>query len=96
MNLIRKTACCVIASLLLTAADTAAATDQAPAKVSQTDKKTTTLNSETAPAQKGPIAHFSETSHKFEPVVEGFKVSHDFILQNKGTVPLHIKKVKTG
>ncbi len=33
---------------------------------------------------------------EFEPVVEGAKVTHDFVIQNKGTGPLNIERVKTG
>jgi hypothetical protein len=37
-----------------------------------------------------------QASYQFEPVAEGTKVVHDFILQNKGTAPLEIIKISTG
>jgi len=43
-----------------------------------------------------PSAFFQETQYAFEPVLEGTEIMHDFILQNKGTAPLEIKKVRTG
>lgn len=47
-------------------------------------------------AQKSPSAFFPANSYEFEQVVDGSKVMHDFIIQNKGTAPLIIEKVKTG
>lgn len=44
---------------------------------------------------QSPSAFFPATSYEFEPVVDGTKVLHDFIVQNRGTVPLKIEKVKT-
>jgi len=35
-------------------------------------------------------------NYKFEPVVDGVQVRYDFVVQNKGTAPLHITKVRTG
>ena len=34
--------------------------------------------------------------YDFEPLPEGSEVVHNFIIQNKGTAPLIIEKVKTG
>ena len=45
---------------------------------------------------KAPVAVLPEPTFKFEPVVEGTQIQHDFILQNKGTAPLVIKNVRTG
>ncbi len=47
-------------------------------------------------AQKSPSAFFPANSYEFEQVVDGTKVMHDFIIQNKGTAPLIIQKIKTG
>jgi hypothetical protein len=47
-------------------------------------------------AQKSPSAFFPANSYEFEQVVDGAEVMHDFIIQNKGTAPLIIEKVKTG
>lgn len=46
--------------------------------------------------QTSPSAFFPETRYEFTPVVAGIDVTHEFIVQNKGAEPLHIKKVKTG
>jgi len=43
-----------------------------------------------------PVAFLPEQIFEFEPVVEGDIVIHDFIIQNKGTAPLVIHKVRTG
>jgi hypothetical protein len=43
-----------------------------------------------------PSAFFPENRFEFSPVVAGIDVTHTFILQNKGTVPLKIEKVRTG
>jgi hypothetical protein len=37
-----------------------------------------------------------ESLYKFGPVLEGTEIIHDFIVQNKGTAPLKIEKVRTG
>ena len=37
-----------------------------------------------------------ESRYKFGPVLEGTEINHDFIVQNKGTSPLNIEKVRTG
>ena len=47
-------------------------------------------------AQPSPIAFLPETKYEFEAVPEGTKIVHDFILNNTGSAPLHIKKVLTG
>ena len=47
-------------------------------------------------AEKRPLAVIPEQTYEFVPVVEGSLVTHDFIIQNKGTAPLVIEKVKTG
>ena len=43
-----------------------------------------------------PSALFPESRFEFSPVVAGIEVTHTFILQNKGAVPLKIEKVRTG
>ena len=47
-------------------------------------------------AEKRPLAFIPKQMYEFIPVVEGSLVTHDFIIQNKGTAPLVIEKVKTG
>jgi len=46
--------------------------------------------------QSTPSAVFPETSYEFSGVLDGAKVVHEFVVQNKGTAPLKIEKVKTG
>ena len=46
--------------------------------------------------EKKPLAVIPEQTYEFVPVVEGSLVTHDFVIQNKGTAPLVIEKVKTG
>ena len=43
-----------------------------------------------------PVAFLPEQIFEFEPVIEGDIVIHDFIIQNKGTAPLVIHKVRAG
>jgi hypothetical protein len=43
-----------------------------------------------------PTVFVPESRFKFGPVLEGTEITHDFIVQNKGTTPLKIEKVRTG
>ena len=45
---------------------------------------------------KEPHAVVSNPIYKFASVIEGKKITHDFIIQNKGNSVLNIEKVKTG
>lgn len=42
-----------------------------------------------------PVAYFPEKNYMFKPVVEGTEIIHDYIVQNKGSATLLVKKVKT-
>jgi hypothetical protein len=42
------------------------------------------------------VAVLPVKNYTFEPVVDGVQVRYDFVVQNKGTAPLHINKVRTG
>ena len=44
---------------------------------------------------KLPLAYLPAASHEFTSIVEGQEVSHNFVIQNKGTAPLEVQKVKT-
>lgn len=46
--------------------------------------------------QSAPTAVFPETSYEFSGVLDGAKVVHEFVIQNKGSAPLKVEKVKTG
>ena len=39
---------------------------------------------------------FPQTRFEFSPVLDGSKVVHDFVIQNKGTATLNVERVKTG
>jgi len=41
-------------------------------------------------------AFYPETLYEFTPVLDGSKVVHEFVVQNKGLAPLNIERVKTG
>lgn len=43
-----------------------------------------------------PEAHFLQRTFEFEPVIDGVKVVHDFVVLNRGAGPLLIENVKTG
>ena len=51
---------------------------------------------ETLVAKDLPAAFLPERSFEFQPVPEGTQVTHEFKIQNKGTAPLLISKVRTG
>jgi hypothetical protein len=42
------------------------------------------------------VAVVPQLKYEFEPVVDGKQVSHDFLVQNTGNMPLAIHQVKTG
>jgi hypothetical protein len=39
---------------------------------------------------------FPEKAFEFAPVIDGVNVVHDFVVFNKGTLPLLIDNVRTG
>jgi hypothetical protein len=43
-----------------------------------------------------PSVFVPESRFEFAPVLDGTEITHDFIVQNKGTAPLAIEKVRTG
>lgn len=50
-----------------------------------------------APVAAGsPALHLPERVHTFDPVVDGTVVNHTFVLQNRGSAPLEISRVRTG
>jgi len=49
-----------------------------------------------APAQATGTVSFPEPIYAFDPVFEGQPVSHDFVVQNKGTGVLDVKRVAGG
>ncbi|MBU0464005.1 MAG: DUF1573 domain-containing protein [Proteobacteria bacterium] len=47
-------------------------------------------------AQNTPSAEVAERSFRFEPVLEGDQVLHEFIIKNTGSAPLQIIKIESG
>ncbi len=45
--------------------------------------------------QKLPVVFLPEGSYEFEQTLSGSKIVHDFVIQNRGTATLEIKRVKT-
>jgi len=45
---------------------------------------------------QSPFAFVQAGLHEFAPVLDGTRITHDFIIQNKGTAPLKIEKVRSG
>jgi len=46
--------------------------------------------------QGRPNATVPDSSHEFEPVLDGTHIVHDFVVLNKGSAVLEIEKVETG
>jgi len=46
--------------------------------------------------KNSPSAVFPEPGFEFDAVFEGIEVVHDFVIQNKGTATLDVKKVSGG
>lgn len=44
----------------------------------------------------GPQAFLPESVFEFQPVVEGSRIAHRFILHNRGEAPLEILKIESG
>lgn len=54
-------------------------------------------HSNSAPVNQGrPVAVMAERTYTFDAVPEGTEVRHDFVIENHGSAPLRIIKVKTG
>ncbi len=84
------------------AANTEAA-DQTQPKVSATPAESPKAPPSTVPAAQtkkaddaAPKAFLPQKRFTFPSAMDGAKVLHDFIVQNKGDAPLKITKVKTG
>lgn len=45
---------------------------------------------------KMPKAVYPEQIYRFEPIMEGVEIKHDFYIENHGTAPLIIKRVQPG
>ncbi|MCJ7774183.1 MAG: DUF1573 domain-containing protein [Desulfobacterales bacterium] len=56
----------------------------------------TVRENKSEPSGKTPSITAPENSYEFSSVVDGVKVTHDFIVYNKGDGDLEISRVKTG
>jgi hypothetical protein len=43
-----------------------------------------------------PSGSITDPGYKFDPVIEGDVVTHEFTLHNSGTAPLEIRKIQSG
>lgn len=43
---------------------------------------------------KSPEAVYPETIYRFDPIMEGVEIKHDFQIENHGDAPLVIQKVQ--
>ncbi len=55
-----------------------------------------TSSSSSTATQGTPSGSLTDPSYKFDPVIEGDVVSHEFTLSNSGTAPLEILKIQSG
>ncbi len=55
-----------------------------------------TMSFAAGPESGRPKVRIPSPAFEFTPVVEGTKVSHDFIIQNQGDAPLDILKMESG
>ena len=70
--------------------------DISSAKTPTGEKQIFLSQTEETSAKSAASVYFPELSYQFKPVVEGVKVTHDFVVQNKGSDVLKIDDVKTG
>lgn len=47
-------------------------------------------------ALNGPVAFVPDAEYEFAKATESAEITHDFVIQNKGNVPLKVEKIKTG
>jgi hypothetical protein len=47
-------------------------------------------------AELTPSAVLPSDRFEFETVVDGIEIRHAFVIENRGTAPLNIAKIKTG
>ncbi len=57
---------------------------------------TPVLSLETKEELAVPVAEVSAPEFRFESVPEGTKVTHPYVIHNRGSAPLEVLKVKTG
>ena len=55
-----------------------------------------TLGATGGKTELSPSAFLPEDRFEFETVVDGVQIRHSFVIENRGSAPLNIHKVKTG
>ena len=73
---------------------TAEAADKPAAAGAAGEQNATGTNAD-AGDMSPPVAVIPEKNFRFEPVLEGTTVRHDFVIKNSGKTALNISKVKT-
>lgn len=48
------------------------------------------------PQADGPVAFLEENIYTFDPVIEGERILHEFVLHNRGKLPLDILNIHSG
>ena len=96
MKWIKIGTCLITATFFLGTATILTEADQSLVNTVQTTNQTVLKSSEKPPPKTIAAVYFPELSHKFESVVEGIKITHDFVVQNKGNDVLKIRDVRTG
>lgn len=85
--------------ILVSGADGSAGPPDKPSAQSVQGKKTSETtspaNAEKDLPKEMPAVHFPEPNYKFEPTVEGVKVTHDFVVRNRGAGLLKIYAVRS-
>ncbi len=46
------------------------------------------------PFAGGPAVFFPQTSYTFDSILEGAKIEHEFVVENRGKTPLRIGRVR--
>ncbi len=91
-------ACCILFSSSVQAGNTDAqpVAEKENPNAAVEKKATGTPPSVENETSESPSALAPVTKFEFETVVEGVDVTHEFVIQNKGTGTLKINRVKTG
>ena len=87
--------CILVFPLLVCRADESGQQAQAGQNAPSVSQDTQSTEREPT-VEAAPELSIPEKNYEFENVPAGQTVTHDFILHNRGTAPLHITRVKTG
>jgi hypothetical protein len=92
----KRLTCFMITTFFLGISTILPCQDISSAKTTTYEKQIFMSQAEKTSAKSTVSAYLPERSYQFKPVAEGVKVTHDFVVQNKGTDVLKIDNVKTG